>query len=146
MVTIEIKKNTALVLLGFAIILAGVFVINAAYTRSVPNPGHGGDNILVALKNGTEYNLQEVISGELVGGSSGLECNIKTSTASNIAEVCCNSDEIATSHGTYKTSTGKPEPVYRVRISAGLNHDLQCMQFDNAGDSYTKQVLCCKKA
>ena len=55
--TINIKKRYAYVIIALLIIVLGAIAINA-YTNAVPNPGHGGDKILVSV-GGAEKTLQQ---------------------------------------------------------------------------------------
>ena len=63
------KKYVFMILVGFFII-GGIFV-SIAYTQQIPNPGHGGDRIMVSL-NGEEKTLQQAIDD----GNLGMSCRL----------------------------------------------------------------------
>ena len=82
MVTIEIKKNTALVLLAFAAILAGIFVVNAVWT--IPSSGvwHEARGVKVTTVSNGETDLQTAITNNWIG--SGATCQWSNSYTGEI--------------------------------------------------------------
>ena len=64
---VNLEKRGVFLIVGAVLILAGV-IGAIAYTNSIPNPGHGGDSVLVNTSNG-EMTLQEAIDQGLIGGS-----------------------------------------------------------------------------
>jgi hypothetical protein len=46
------------------LLIVGIY----AYTASIPDPGHGGDKVLITLPDGTETTLQQAITDNKIGG------------------------------------------------------------------------------
>ena len=88
MVTIEIKKNTALVFLAFAALLAGVFVVNAVWTA--PAVWHDEVDVKVTTEMGGESSLKDAIDNGWIGDASeGIPCSdaITTGTSEKTSKV-----------------------------------------------------------
>jgi len=64
-INIRIEKRHVYIFVVLVVLLIGVFVVKA-YTTAIPNPGHGGDSVLISV-NGQEKNLQTAISNNEIG-------------------------------------------------------------------------------
>ena len=93
---VNVEKRYAYIIISLLIIVAGLLVVNAAYTSQIPNPGHGGDRVLVKV--GTqEVTLQKAIDdGLLSGGGEGsvVSCRQVDQAVDEGTKVCCNTGEV----------------------------------------------------
>lgn len=65
-IEVNLEKKSLLVILAAILIIAGAIVVYA-YTN-IPNPGHGGDSVVVKVGD-TEMTLQEAIDNSKLGGT-----------------------------------------------------------------------------
>lgn len=68
----EITKTRFIFVLLFIFVLSGAFYVIAAYNGPIPNPGHGGDGVLINTSQG-EMTLQEAFNRGIIGAKPNIE-------------------------------------------------------------------------
>jgi len=79
-VQINISNKAAYTLLFLVLVVAGFVTVKAFVYTSIPNPGHGADQVWIAIAD-QEMTLQDAISNGLLG-SSGSSIEIQSTTNS----------------------------------------------------------------
>ena len=75
----KISNKIIFIIISFALLVI-LGLSTSSYTAPVPNPGHGGDTILISV-NGTEKTLQQAIdNGDFNEGNQGSSGNPTTTT------------------------------------------------------------------
>ena len=130
MIQINISNKVAYLLVGLLVVVL-VAGVGIAY-NSIPNPGHGGNEIQITTLRGDEMTLQDAISAGALGGGS-LSCRRIESACGDLIDDTMSCD-------------GFGETI--VSAGASENHytdftDEQTVVFDSVSSSSICHIICC---
>ncbi len=123
---INISNKAAYTLLFLVLVVAGFVTVKAFVYTSIPNPGHGADQVWIAIA-GQEMTLQDAISNGLVGGS-GSSIEIQSTRNATLCSLTAGKTYQVTVYGTNDNGHDKEDSyttwvrINGVRASVDINN------------------------